>query len=144
MEIQGVPYSQEISCATIDHGNSFFANQKVFCFLIHATQDNITGDTCASTMFTLRENIKQKRCGKLSAGVLLFHDNAPTHKSSTSRAAIRRWGFIDLNDPPYSPDLAPSDHFLFRNLKKCLHRQRFPDDNAVKETVTWYIDTQNV
>ena len=35
METQGVLYSQEILCATIsrkDHRNSFFGNQKVFCF----------------------------------------------------------------------------------------------------------------
>ena len=43
----------------------------------------ITGDIYASTMVPLRENIKQKRRGKLSAGVLLLHNNAPAHKSRT-------------------------------------------------------------
>ena len=49
----------------------------------------ITGDTYAGTMVTLRENIKHKRRGNLSAGVLLLHDNAPSHNSRTSRAAVR-------------------------------------------------------
>ena len=80
----------------------------------------ITGDTYASTIVALNENIKQKHRGKLSARVLLLHDNAPTHKSCTLWAAIRKCGFIELNLPPYSPDLAPSDYFLFRNLKKFL------------------------
>ena len=66
----------------------------------------------------LREDIKQKRRGELSAGVLLLHDNAPARKSSTLRAAIKKYGFVELNHPSYSPDLAPSDYFLFRNLKK--------------------------
>ena len=76
----------------------------------------ITGDSYASTMVALHENIEQKRRGKLSAGVLLLHDNAPTHKSRTSRAAIWKCGFVELKHPPYSPDLALSDYFLFKNL----------------------------
>ena len=50
---------------------------------------------------------------ELSAGVLLLHDNAPVHMSAKSQAAIQRCGFQQLNHPPYSPDLAPSDYFLF-------------------------------
>ena len=79
-------------------------------FMPHKT--TITGDTYASTMVALHENIKQKHCGNLSTGVLLLHDNAPTHKSCTLRAAIGKYGFIELNHPPYSPNLAPSDYFL--------------------------------
>ena len=43
METQWVPYSQEISCATIsrkDHGNSFLGLIRYSAFGIHATQDN--------------------------------------------------------------------------------------------------------
>ena len=82
-------------------------------------------------MEALRENI---------AGVLLLHDNAPAHKPRSSRATIRKCGFVELNHLPYSPDLAPSDHFLFRNLKKFLRVRRFPDDNAVKSCnrVIWH------
>ena len=97
-------------------------------FMPHKT--TIIGDTYASTMVALRENIKPKRRGKLTAGVLLLHDNVPAHKSRTSRAVIRKCGFIELNHPPYSADLAPSDNFLFRNLKKFLSGRRFPDENC--------------
>ena len=100
-----------------------------------------TGDTYAFTMMALRENIRHKRSGKLS---VLLHDKAHAHKSCTSLAAIRKCGFVELNHPPYSADLAPSDYFLFRNIKKFLRGRRFPDDNAVKEAVTGYGDTQDV
>ena len=46
------------------------------------------------------------------------HDNALAHKSRTSRAAIRKCGFVELHLPPYNPELASSDYFPFRNLKK--------------------------
>jgi hypothetical protein len=65
----------------------------------------------------LREAIEEKRRGKFSAGVLLLHDNTPVHMSAKSQAAIRQCGFQQLNHPPYSPDIAPSDYFLFRVMK---------------------------
>ena len=89
-------------------------------------------------MGDLRENIKQKHRGKLSSCDVLRHVNAPAHVSRTSRAAIRKCGFVDLTHPPYSPDVAPSGNILFRNLKKFLRVRRFPDDSAVKEAVTEY------
>ena len=30
---------------------------------------------------------------------------------------------------PYSPDLAPSDYYLFPNLEKCLRERKFQDDD---------------
>ena len=77
-------------------------------------------------------------------GVLLLHDNAPAHKSCTLQAAIRKCDFVELNHPPFSPDLAPSSYFPFRNVKKFLRGQLFLDDNGVKEAVTEYFDTQDV
>jgi len=77
----------------------------------------ITGQTYANTITTLREAIKEKMRGKLSADVLLLHENAPLHLSAKSQAVIRQYRFQQLNHPPYTPDLAPSDYFLFRVIK---------------------------
>ena len=147
METQGVPEFQDVSCVTIsrrDHGTAFWDSEGdlLLEFMPHKT--TITVGTYAFTMEALRWNFKQKRRGKLSGGVLLLHEYAPAHKSRKSRGAIRKCGFVELNRPPYSPDLAPSDYSLFRNLKKFLCGRRFPDDNAVKEAVTGYFDTQEV
>ena len=73
---------------------------------------------------------------ELSAGVLLLHDNAPVHMSAKSQAAIQQCCFQQLNHPPYSPDLAPSDYLLFRVMKKFLRGKRFSRDEEVKEVVT--------
>ena len=78
---------------------------------------SITAAYYADLMKQLRTAIKEKRRGKLSQGVLLLHDNAPVHKSRIAQAAIRECKFEQLNHPPYSPDLASSDYYLFRNLK---------------------------
>ena len=57
-------------------------------YIPHKT--TISGGTYDSTMVALHENVKQKRHGKLSTGVLLLHDNAPAHTSCTSQDAIRK------------------------------------------------------
>ena len=102
----------------------------------------ITVQTYANTITALRGAIKEKRREKLSADVLLLHDNAPVYMSAKSQAAIRQCGFQQLNHPPYSPDLAPSNYFLFRVMKKFLRGKRFSSDEEVKEAVTTWFEEQ--
>ena len=54
----------------------------------------------------------------MTRGVLLLQGNAAVHKSRFAMAALHTHGFEPLVHPPYSPDLAPSDFYLFPNLKK--------------------------
>jgi len=103
----------------------------------------MSGQYYASLMKKLREAIKEKRRGKLSAGVLLLHDNAPPHRADVSAAAIHDCGFTLLDHPPYSPDLAPSDFFLFPNLKRELRGRRFSDFCEVTHAAEAYLDMQD-
>jgi hypothetical protein len=43
--------------------------------------------------------------------------------------------FEVLKQPPYSPDLAPSDFHLFGPMKEHLRGQKFADDTEVMEVV---------
>ena len=58
---------------------------------------SITGEYYANIIKQLRVAIKKKRRGKLAAGVLLLHDNAPVHKSRVAQAAILECKFEQLN-----------------------------------------------
>ena len=100
----------------------------------------INGQYYADLMFRLRESIKEKRRGKLTKGILLLHDNAPVHKAKVAQAAIRDCGFEELNHPAYSPDLAPSDYYLFRNLKKHLRGERYDSDFQLTSAVESYFE----
>ena len=47
--------------------------------------------------------------------------------------------FVQLNHPAYSPDLAPSDYFLIRNLKYDLRGTGFIDDESLTIAVeAWF------
>ena len=104
----------------------------------------INGDYYAGLIRDLRAAIKEKRRGKLASRVLLLHDNAPVHKCLVAAAAIREAGFAELNHPAYSPDLAPSDYYLFSNLKKDLRGTRFVDDQKLTETVKGWFEEKSL
>ena len=60
----------------------------------------------------------------LTRGPLLLHDNAPVHMSRIAQAVVKNIGFQQLSHPPYSPDLAPSDFYLFDNSDCLLSKKR--------------------
>ena len=74
----------------------------------------------ASLLHKLSDPVKEKRRGMLSRGIRLFHDNAPVHTAAVAKAAMKECGFKEIEHPPYSPDLAPSDYYLFSKLQKDL------------------------
>ena len=69
-------------------------------------------------LLNLKEKIKQERRGKLSKGVLLLHDNARPHTANQTQTTLQAIKFESLPHPPYSPDLAPSDYWLFAEMAK--------------------------
>ena len=90
---------------------------------------------CAPLMHKLHDTIKEKRRGMLSRGVHLLHDNAAVHTVAVAKAAVKECGFEEIEHPPYSPDLAPSDYYLFSKLKKDLRGKKFDDEEEVTTAV---------
>ncbi|GBP26648.1 Histone-lysine N-methyltransferase SETMAR [Eumeta japonica] len=103
-------------------------------------ETTMNGQYYANLLAQTRETAVQKRRGKLSRGVLFLQDNAYVHTARVSRQALKDTGFSEIDHPPYSPDLAPSDYFLFSNLKKELRGHRFVDDNQMKMAVESHFD----
>ena len=97
----------------------------------------------ASIIERLRSVIVEKGRDKVIRGVLLLHDNAPIHKWNIVQAAIRQAGFIELNHPAHSPDIALSDYYLFSNLKKFLRLKNFSSDDEAVTTVQDYLTDLN-
>jgi len=51
---------------------------------------------------------------------VLHHDNAPAHVSFLIHEFLTKHETTVVPQPPYSPDLAPADFFLFPKLKSTL------------------------
>jgi hypothetical protein len=62
--------------------------------------------------------------------LIIYGDNARSHMARISLP------FLDKNDmtiapyPPYSPDLAPSDFFVFGHIKQLFRGAEFPDRDS--------------
>jgi transposase len=64
---------------------------------------------------------------------MLHHDNAPPHASLLILEFLAKQETIVVPQPPYSPDLAPADFFLFPKLKSTLKGRRFQTAEEIKE-----------
>jgi len=85
----------------------------------------MTGKYYGEVLTNLRQAVKEKRRGMLTRGPLLLHDNAPALMSQLSQAIVKDIRVEQLSHPPHSPDLTPSDFYLFRHLKQHLRGTRF-------------------
>ena len=56
---------------------------------------------------------------------MLHHDNAAPHKAKIVTEYLQKERVEVLPHPPYSPDLAPCDFFLFPRIKKELKGKVF-------------------
>lgn len=101
----------------------------------------ITGVYYASLLDQLKVEIAQKRPHLQKKKILFHQDNAPAHTSIVAMAKIHELRFQLLDHPPYSPDLAPSDFFLFTNLKTALGGQRFlTNEEAITFVNSYFSD----
>lgn len=92
----------------------------------------------ATLLEQLNDAIKAKRPRKKR--VLFHHDNAPAYTSSIAVAKLHELGFELLPHATYSPDLAPSDFFLFPNLQKWLAGKKFILNAEIITEVNTYFE----
>jgi len=65
----------------------------------------------------LLKRIRQVRMAKFqSSEWFLLHDNVPSHNPAIVKKFLANRDVAVLHHPPYSPDLAPADYFLFPKL----------------------------
>ena len=102
----------------------------------------VNSDTYIATLKQLKENIRRKRPflwkggldGKTDREFVIQHDNASCHTSVLTLAYI--FDTHLLAHPPYSPDLAPCDYFLFPHLKQQLRGHRHRNIRDLKTSVS--------
>lgn len=101
----------------------------------------INSDYYVGLLEVLKDEIAKKRPHLKKKKVLFHQDNAPCHKSLKMMAKLHELSFELLPHPPYSPDLAPSDYFLFADLKRMLAGKKFSsDEEVIAETEAYFKD----
>lgn len=62
-------------------------------------------------------------------------DNARVPTSFVSLSATNNTGFEQMDHPPQSPDLVPSDFYLYLKLRESFRESRFYRDDEVMTAV---------
>ena len=85
------------------------------------------------TTICLPEVVSEIRKTNRRRRIILHHDNASSHTAAKTIDYLKAQKVELMSHPPYSPDLAPCDYFLFPHVKNKLRGQRF---SAPEEAVT--------
>ena len=104
-----------------------------------ATITLVTQSTVTSAWYTTEclprvlAAVAERRPQTRHRGLLLHHDNAAAHRAAATQDFLNGERIQQLDHPPYSPDLAPCDFFVFLFVKSKLCGMRFnTPDLAVK------------
>ena len=84
------------------------------------------------------KRLKRKVASKRSAikdDRKLHHDNASSHTANLVTDYLARVRLSVVPQPPYSPDLSPSDFFLFPRLKRALKGKHWDSIQDIQQNV---------
>ena len=91
-----------------------------------------------------KKEIRKKKPQMKKKKVLHHQDNAPYHKSIAMLAKLHELNLELLLHWHYSPDLAPSNNWLFADLKRMLQGKRFgPNKEVISETEAYYFKAKD-
>lgn len=74
--------------------------------------------------------------------IRFIHDNARPHTAAVTRNKLIELGWEVMPHPPYSPDLAPSDYYLFRSLSNAMDGRAFEDQDDLETWLTQYFESK--
>ncbi len=78
-----------------------------------------------------------------SGSVLLQLDNARPHVAKIPASTIQQCHMEMLPHPAYSPDIAPSDYYLFKHLKAYISQKIFNNEGEVRVAIDDFISSQD-
>ena len=101
------------------------------------TGQTVNKEYYAVVLRDFRKKFRRKRPVLFKSGQWHFHqDNAPVHNSILVTDYLTKMGIKTVPQPPYSPDLASCDFWLFPKLIGCRY-----ETIEMKKAVTKVIDT---
>ena len=107
--------------------------------------ETITGALYRTQLMRLSRVLKEKRAHYYSRHdkVILLHDNARPHVAAPVKTYLETLNWEVLSHPPYSPDIAPSDYYLFRSMAHGLSEQHFTSYEDTKNWVDSWIASKD-
>lgn len=105
--------------------------------------ETVNSERYCEQLVKLSDALKLKRPYLVNRKGVIFHqDNARPHVSIMTQQKLNELGWEILTHPPYSPDIAPSDYYLFRSLQNHLNGKKMESFDAVKKCVDDFFDSK--
>ena len=105
----------------------------VVFFELPPRNQTINSDVYTRKLNKLNAAVNEKRPELVNRkGAIFHHDNPTPHRSLATCQKLLKLDWEEILHPAYSPDLAPSDYYLFRYLHNSLNGNTFNDYEAVK------------
>jgi hypothetical protein len=95
--------------------------------------NNVNQQFYLEVLKRLRLAVSRKRPQKREAGTWALHHNAPAHSIQVFLASH---GIPVVQQPPYYPDMAPCNFWLFPQLKTVVKGKRFEATDAIKNATS--------
>jgi histone-lysine N-methyltransferase SETMAR len=119
--------------------------QGIIHFELVPSGRTITANLYCQQLGRMYEKLAELHPGYLNrGGVHLLHDNAKPHTAKKTKNKIEALKGIELlPHPAYSPDLAPSDYYLFRSMAHLLRGRRFKNVAEVESGVQEFFKSKD-
>ena len=106
--------------------------------------ETINSEKYCNQLDQLKAAIAEKRPELANRrGVVFHHDNAKPHVALAVRQKLLQIDWDVLPQPPYSPDLAPSDYYLFLSLKNSVRVKCFKSVSEIKTHLDEYFASKS-
>ena len=123
-------------------GRTFFDSMGIIYIQWVPTGITVNKEYYIEVLWEFRKRFRRKRPELFESGQWHFHqDNAPVHNSILVTDYLTQMGIKTILHPPYSPNLAPCDFWLFPKLKENLRGNRYSTIEDMKEAVTRVLNT---
>lgn len=106
--------------------------------------ETITAERYVREIDEMHEKLRQKQPALVNRrGPILLHDNARPHIANITREKLHDLGYETLDHAPYSPDLAPTDFYLFKQLELFMRGKRFQNEEDVKNAFLDFVASRS-
>jgi len=93
----------------------------------------------------LNDSFKKKRAELIKRKSVVFHqDNARPNTSLLTRQKLLQLRWVIMPHPLYSPNLTPSDYYLFRSLQNFISSKTFTSNEEVKNDLDQFFASKEL
>ena len=122
-----------------------FEDAVVIYYKLLKPNETITWERYRTQLERLSRSLREK-CPQYEQGnekVILQHDNARPHVAKSVKTYLETLKWEVLSHPPYSPDIAPSEYYLFRSMAHGLADQQFDSYEDIEKWLDSWIASKN-